>query len=291
MKTFNLGKLALAVGAVVGLGAMSPAQAVVVDSLSFSAAPIVIVWGANGIGAGATNLRWAADLYLLGGTSGNAADDLIAGDVYPLLSSPGLIAVPAATSATPYGDIINPATGGLGVFTDNGTSGALDAADVYTAFDVDVGVTDINFNDVVSHGFFVASNDAFDIQADINATGGTMGSAASVFYGMRIVPSDAAGATYGVAFGGNAQDPSTGGTGIIYDSPATLNTTNLIAAGNDLVAVGGTKVFDGGQRTAASAGEISDQSVLFLNDYAMDYDLSLGAGDLTVEVHYTVYNP
>jgi hypothetical protein len=58
-----------------------------------------------------------------------------------------------------------------------------------------------------------------------------------------------------------------------------------------LTSINNTKVFDGGQRTAASVGAISDQSVLFLNDYAMDYDLSLGAGDLTAEVHYTIFNP
>ena len=82
----------------------------------------------------------------------------------------------------------------------------------------------------------------------------------------------------GIDFGGNAQDP--GGT---FGTFANLGAMT-----------GATPVYQGNQRTAASAGTITAQSVRFDATYELGtsgYDLSMGAGEVEAEVVYTVYVP
>ena len=93
----------------------------------------------------------------------------------------------------------------------------------------------------------------------------------------------------GLAFGANAQDPSTGGTGVV----TTIDSLDDISTQ--------AKVFDGGRKTAASVGALAAQSVRFDSVYTLDsdtatagtqgYDLSMGVGTLQADVTYTVFVP
>ena len=95
----------------------------------------------------------------------------------------------------------------------------------------------------------------------------------------------------GLAFGSAAQDPSLGGIG----PEPTLTTLGDFRGGASV------KVYDGGRRTAASAGTISEQSVRFDLSYALDgdaniagvqpFDLSFGNGTISMFMVYTVFAP
>ena len=91
-----------------------------------------------------------------------------------------------------------------------------------------------------------------------------------VTFNMGVTVSGTA-ANDGIDFGGSAQDP--GGS---FPALANLN-----AMGS------GTPVYQGGQRTAATAGSITAQSVRFDATYELGtsgYDLSMGAGEVEAEV-------
>ena len=271
----------------------STAYASVIDRPFFRVLGVVVVWAADETNANSGAAPVASDFVLLNGTSGAAGNDLIASDAYTVITGtmdpiPG--DAPAQDSATVTIDPITGETTG-GVFTDNGTSGVLDAADTLTAFGMDA-TTDVSDSLVGTHtsSFFVASNAAFDIYASrtaLTATGDFSSiTPENIAYSLSV---DATSGTEGIGWGSRSQDPSTGGTGV-----ATL--TSL----DDLTTTP-TKVFDGGQRTAASNGSISQQSVRFDATYELDsdlttagvqgYDLSQGVGTVTADVTYTVYVP
>ena len=176
--------------------------------------------------------------------------------------------------------IVSPTSGG--VLTDAGSIGYLDATDSLTAFGLQAS-TDVQLTAAVAHSFYVASNAAFDIYAQAGAialTGGLSYTLNSISRTMTIAVSgtDATGAN-SVTFGADAQNPTTGGGGIINNG--TLNTISAV-----------TKVFDGGQKTARQTGTITTQSVRFDNAYSLPtYDLSDGAGTATADVTYTIYVP
>ncbi len=86
-----------------------------------------------------------------------------------------------------------------------------------------------------------------------------------------------------ITWGANAQDPHSGGTGVVA---AVTDLDDLNAS---------TAVFTGNQRTAASVGTIASQSVRFDATYtlggATGYDLSMGAGLIEADVTYTIFVP
>jgi hypothetical protein len=260
-------------------GIATAVNASVTDRVYFAAAPIVLVWGTDASG----NPAVVSDFVLLTTASGTAGADLIAANVIPVITGT-MTAVPQTPTGNSIFTVNNPAgaPAGGGVFTDAGSAGLLDAADTYTAFGLGA-TTALGFaTGPQAHSFYVASNAAFDIFAQTGAatyTGnfsvGTVPLTA-ITWSMAIATS---GTDAAVVWGGaSAQDPTTGGTGIIA-------ATNL----NAFTAV--TKVFDGGRRTAAAAGSILAQSVRFTAQYGLAYNLSMGAGSVSVPVTYTIFTP
>jgi len=286
-------KLALAGGVVASLLA-GTAYASVIDRPFFQVLGVVVVWGGTDFDDNGGTSPVVSDFVLLTPASGSAGADLIAGDVFSVVTG-SLDPISGSSTGVDGAAVIDPITGETsgGAFTDGGTTaGVLDAGDTLAAFGLDAN-TDIAGGLVASHNssFYVASNAAFDIFAqttNVVATGdfNTNGlDETNIGFNMGVTVSG----DDGLAFGANAQDPSTGGNGIeaAIDSLDDLNTQ--------------TKVFDGGQRTAASVGNLAAQSVRFDSVYTLDsdtaaagvqgYDLSQGVGTLSADVTYTVFVP
>ena len=282
----KLKKLLLAGGAA-ALVTASTAYASVIDRPFFQVLGVVVVWGADGMDGTAPVV---SDFVLLTNASGTAGADLIAADGATVVT--GSLDPISATgdNALAGATVANPVSGGAdnGTFTDDG-NGVLDAADTLTAFGVDAN-SDVDSGLVQQHNssFYVASNAAFDIYAQSSNTvaNGDFDTAGldegDISFSMGITTSGTDG---GIAFGADAQDPSTGGTGV-----ATIADLSALSSA--------TKVFDGGRRTAATRGTLTEQSVRFDNTYALQlngttdgYDLSMGVGTLQADVTYTVYVP
>jgi len=287
-------KLALAGGVAATLMA-STAYASVIDRPFFQVLGVVVVWGGTDFDDGSgTQAPVVSDFVLLTPASGTAGADLITGDVFSVVTG-SLDPIEDGATAADGTAVFDPVTGETsgGVFTDAGTTGVLDADDTLTAFGIDA-TTDVSGGLVGSHNssFYVASNAAFDIFAqssNVVATGDFLTDGLddeNISFAMSI---DVAGDD-GLAYGGAAQDPTGGATGVV----ATVDSLDDMAGGD-------TKVFDGGQRTAASVGSLAAQSVRFDSVYSLDsdtatagvqgYDLSLGVGTLQADVTYTVYVP
>jgi hypothetical protein len=260
-------------------GIATAVNASVTDRVYFAAAPVVLVWGTDSAG----NPAVVSDFVLLTTATGTAGADLIAANVIPVITGT-MTAVPQTPTGNSIFTVNNPAgaPAGGGVFADNVNTGLLDAADTYTAFGLGA-TTALGFaTGPQSHSFYVASNAAFDIFAQTGTATyvGNFSAAnaplTAITWSMAISTSGTDGA---VVWGGaSAQDPTTGGTGVI----AATNLNAFTAA---------TKVFDGGRRTAAAAGSILAQSVRFTAQYGLAYNLSMGAGSVSVPVTYTVYTP
>ncbi len=276
MKKLTLKKLAIATGVAAAIAAPA-SQASIVDHPFFRVLGVVIVWGADSNGAAPI----ASDFVLMNSGTGNEGNDLIGTDVHAVVTGTLGVAPVASTEGNLMG--ITGATSG-GVFDDSvGTAaGFLDAGDSLTAFGLDANTDLDSSSNSVTHSFYVASNTAFDIKAvtalDAASTG-TIGGLglAGIGYDLAVTVSG----DDGLAFGGNAQDPSTGGT-----TPLTAAST--------LATIHGNYVFDGGQRTAATTGAIAGQSVRFDATYTLasgNYDLSKGTGLLAADVTYTIFVP
>ena len=279
MKKVTLKKLAIATGVAAAIAAPA-SQASIIDNPFFRVLGVVIVWGADSTGTSPI----ASDFVLMNTGSTNAGADIISGDVHAVVTGSLVAFQDESTTAATDGSIMNitGATSG-GVFTDGGaTAGFLDATDSLTAFGLDTS-TDVGLlNSTVTHSFYVASNTAFDINAttavDANNSGdlGSLG-LAGIGYDLAVTVSG----DDGLAFGGNAQNPGISGTG-----PVT---------GETLLSINNSIVFDGGQRTAASTGNLAAQSVRFDATYtlggATGYDLSDGTGLLAADVTYTIFVP
>jgi len=287
----SLKKLLVAGGVATSLLA-GTAYASVIDRPFFQVQGVVVVWGGTGFNGAATPV--VSDFVLLTPASGSAGADLIAGDVFSVVTGQ-LDPISGFGTAVDGNATIDPITGETsgGAFTDGGTSaGVLDAGDSLAAFGLDAN-TDVAGGLVAQHNssFYVASNAAFDIFAqttNVFSTGdfNTNGlDESNIGFAMDVTVAG----DDGLAFGANAQDPSAGGDGVVasIDSLDDLNTQS--------------KVFDGGQRTAASIGNLAAQSVRFDSVYTLDadtatagvqgYDLSQGVGTLAADVTYTVFVP
>jgi hypothetical protein len=285
-------KLLLAGGAA-ALMTASTAYSSIIDRPFFQVLGVVVVWGDDNGGAVAAPV--VTDFVLLTPASGAAGADLI-GDT----AVDGSTVVTGTLTEVVGGSVQvdssvasgDPISGtGSGNYTDAAGAGAgvLDASDTLTAFGID-GTTDVTSALVNTHksSFYVASNAAFDIFAQATnfaATGDFSGgatalTAANITYAMSV---DVAG-NDGLAYGANAQDPSTGGTGV----DATIDDLSKMSAS--------TKIFDGGRRTASAVGGLASQSVRFDNTYTLDdgtgsYDLSMGVGTVTADVTFTIFVP
>jgi len=283
-------KLAIAGGVTASLLA-STAYASVIDRPFFQVLGVVVVWGGTDFDDNGGTAPVVSDFVLLTPATGTAGADLISGDVYSVVTG-SLTPINSGDTAVSATAVIDPVTGETsgGVFTDNGTAGVLDAADTLTAFGIDAN-TDVD-GLVSNHesSFYVASNAAFDIFAqssNVVATGDFAGTYndANISFDMAVTVSG----NDGLAFGGNAQNPTGGATGVV----TTIDSLDDISTQ--------AKVFDGGQRTAASVGALAAQSVRFDSTYELDsdtgtvgvqgYDLSMGVGTLQADVTYTIFVP
>ncbi|WP_371398318.1 hypothetical protein [Fretibacter rubidus] len=290
----SIKKIALASGVAVSLMA-STAYASVIDRPFFQVLGVVVVWGGTDFDENSGTAPVVSDFVLLTPATGTAGADLITGDVYSVVTG-SLDPISDSGTAVDGTATFDPVTGETsgGTFTDNGTAGVLDAADTLTAFGLDA-TTDVSGGLVGSHNssFYVASNAAFDIFAqssNVVATGDFLTDGLddeNISFAMSI---ETSGTDGGLAFGGaTAQDPSTGGTGVV----ATIDSLDDMSTQ--------TKVFDGGQRTAAAPGSLTEQSVRFDSVYTLDsdtgtagvqgYDLSMGVGTLQADVTYTIFVP
>ncbi|MEL6474145.1 MAG: hypothetical protein AAFQ21_08665 [Pseudomonadota bacterium] len=269
-KSMNLKKLLMASAAVAtAFAAGAPAQAKIVDNPHFKVLGIVIVWGGDSGGNAVVG-----DFIIDDDTSGAAADtDLIAGDVNAVVTG----------ALTPLADSEGSAfskDGTPSVFLD-GDDGILDATDTLTALTVDD--TIIGTQPEYTSHFFVASNTAFNIDAETTATTEDGFTLADIGYELDVTVS---GTQDTQAFGGAAQTPADANS---FDSaPADLE-------GMEVGGAGAQTVFAGAARTASSAGTIAAQSVRFDATYTLGtdtvYGLHSGAGEVEATVEYTVYVP
>jgi len=169
-------KLALAGGVAATLMA-STAYASVIDRPFFQVLGVVVVWGGTDYNEASGTAPVVSDFVLLTPASGSAGADLIAGDVYSVVTG-SLDPISDSGTANDGTATFDPVTGETsgGVFADNGTAGVLDAADTLTAFGVDAN-TDIAGGLVGSHSssFYVASNARFDSVYTLDSDTATTG--------------------------------------------------------------------------------------------------------------------
>ncbi|MEM7767966.1 MAG: hypothetical protein AAF253_10835 [Pseudomonadota bacterium] len=244
-------KKVLLAGAAMLAATAAPANASIVDNPHFKVLGLVIVWGDGNI---------ASDFVI--DTAAGAGDaDLIAGDVTPVVTG-SLAGAPGANEGALL-SISNAVSGG--VLTDAGTVGVLDAADSFTAFEVD-GSTDVGFTGAYTSQWFAASNTPFNVTADV--TGVTPTEADAVEYGLAVTAPAASTAAFAVT----AADVQ-------------------VAAGDTLDDIDGIDVFEGSTRTAEDPGTLLEQAWQFENTYSLDYDLSQGVIDIAPTVTFTVYVP
>lgn len=247
-------------------------EASVLDNLFFKVLGLTLVWGGDSVGTAPV----VSDFVLMTSPSGTAGDDITPGDVFPVIT--GTLDPVPVSGAPDEGypiEVINQTSGGI--FTDDG-DGVLDAGDTLTAFGIDI-TTDLATDSTsLSRSFYVASNTAFDINAEASIASNTL-SAALGDIGFNCNGITTNGTDGIITFGGNSQDPTTGGAG--FTCPGDLSG----------LGGGGSIIFDGGRATAASVGTIATQSVRFDFDYNFTYDLSMGIGDFDVDVVYTIFVP
>jgi len=244
----NFKKVLLA-GAAMLAATAAPANASIVDNPHFKVLGLVIVWGDGNI---------ASD-FVIDTATGAGDADLIAGDVAPVIT--GSLGTAAGANEGALLALTGQASGG--VLTDGGTAGVLDAADAFTAFEIDAD-TDIGFTGAYTSRWFAASNTAFNVTADVTGSGDMT----AVEYALAVsVPATATAAT------------------------AVDSNDVQVTAGDTLDDIDGTDVFVGSDKTAASAGFIVQQAWQFDNTYSLDYDLSMGTIDIAPTVTFTVYVP
>ena len=267
----------------IGIGSAYGAS---VDRPFFRAGPVVVIFGGSDFQENDFEAPIAADFYLLDNvSSGNIGNDIITGDVFTV-NFP-FDPIHGEDAGWPF-EIQNPTFGGE--YTSNPSFQVLDENDSYSAFGIDSS-TDIDLlgNQVRFAWFFVTSNAPFDIFAESNNLVATGDFAALDYSNIRyqLILRSPASTTIGQA----SQNPSTGGGGIVLG--------NQFADTLDDLSGGPVKVFDGGRKTARARGSIAAQAVGFASIYRLigspinggNYDLSMGVGNLSADVIYTVYAP
>ena len=253
----------------------STAHAVAVDSPNFNVDPLVIVWAASEADGSAPIVF---DFIVEDGAGGTT--DLIGGSAIDGRTFAGDSLIPTADSAfvaTDDRQNVSPEWSGenevtnafLGVF-DTETPGSLAP---FAAQDIVVEGGQL-FH---SSTFFIASNTPFGISgtaSSVEATGDF--GLADVHWFMDTETDGSFGD--GSRWGDNAQSP--------------LGTITPLSTLSEMTSE--TTLYESTVKTAASAGSIADQSVRFAMAYFLgtplqNIDLSSGAGELKVEVVYTIY--
>ena len=301
----SLRKLAIAGTALTAMMA-STAYASVIDRPFFQVLGVVVVWGADGFDDESGEQAPIVSDFIVGlGAAGGT--DLIEGDVRTVLT--GTLTPIGAAAGDIDAATFDPVTGAVsgGDFTDGGeTSGVLDVEDSLSAFTINSD-TDVDGVGNTTHdsSFYVASNTNFEIRATRTVAAVTGGLTGIDTEG-EIAPLDTRNITWEmsitvdgdeeITFGDEAQDPTGSSSGVVeLDS-----LDDIVVADPDDSAVA-TTVFVGGQRTAASPGTLTEQSVRFDLSYELDtdlttdenegFDLSSGVGTISSDVTYTIFVP
>ncbi|MEO1538640.1 MAG: hypothetical protein AAFR73_13020 [Pseudomonadota bacterium] len=260
------------------------AQAEIVDRPHFNIDGLVIVWGADS----ASNAPVVSDFIIESGNGTSAAGsgdiDLIAADSHTVVTGTLVATQDGLASATGGMPFVLTNTNRGDINTDTNGDGIVSGADSFTAFGLQ-NITDTRVDAVRQESsFYVASNVPFAIDAQA-FTPSTFTEFILLLI-TRVQLSVTQSGDDGLAFGGQAQLPHSGGATSGF-SPS-LRLWDLRVPRN---------MFTGNQRTAAAPGTIADQSVRFDAEYSISaanlsgYDLSLGTFDFQVEVVYTVYVP
>ncbi|MEL7043154.1 MAG: hypothetical protein AAGL90_16670 [Pseudomonadota bacterium] len=255
----NFRKLLLASAATAAASAsfIAPTQASIIDRPHFKVEPIIIVWA-----TGATN-----------DGSAIASDFIVGSESTDLISTDG--------SAVQTGTLNRSvdAIGTLGNVLDAGGN-AIDTDDLagstFSAFDVtsaNVSGSGLEW----TSSFYVASNTAFDIMAEVTNETIDGDDFALDQIGFALSAFSTAHDVGTIDVADNAQDPQ--GTFPAIDSFDDLTGGEVL-------------VYDGTRRTAAASGSITEQSVRFDAIYTFlenAYDLSDGSGAISADVTYTFY--
>ncbi|MDO6460100.1 hypothetical protein Q4485_05295 [Granulosicoccaceae sp. 1_MG-2023] len=250
-------KAALSAAVLATLGAVTTANAAVVDQPSFKVLPVVVVWGGDGAG----NAQ-VADFLV-----GSGTNDLITADVTPVMT--GSL---SAFAPTADGEVSVTENGDLLAYTDVNNSGVLDAGDSMTAFAPTATIS--AGGSVLESSFYVASNTGFSINAAVTNPSGDL---SKVTHSIDVTQS---GEDDGQTFGSAAKPTS------------ELGLTNY--GGSTLDALSGT-VLTVANATADAAGTIAEQSIRIDNTYALD--TSAGglekdpSTDIVADVTYTIAIP
>jgi len=293
-KAANIKGLIPAILAGVAIWGTSISSASVIDRPYFRANSIVIVFGASDFEQNGGEAPVVFDFNLLNTASGTEANDLISADGRSINYNTGRYNPIQDGSNSGWELQVNDSTFG-GDFISAAPNQTLDANDSYTAFGLDDD-TDIDLlgNGARAARFFVASNTAFDIfgeASNIEATGDFSSlDYSNIRYRLRLQVSGGSGVN---RWGNDAQDPATGGAGIVLGANG-----GPLATLEDM-ASGPVKVFDGGRRTARRLGSIMSQAIGFQSRYNLrgagingnNYDFSMGTGALAADITYTVYTP
>ncbi len=271
----------------------SVANAGVNDRPFFRANAVVIVFGGSDFSENGGVAPYVFDFALLNDdTPATAATDLILADGVTInFNTNSYNPISNGQDSGWEYQINNPTFGGQ--FNSAAPHQTLDADDSYNAFGLD-DTTDI---DLLGGGgrssrFYVASNAPFDIFGEarnLETSGDFVGlDYSNIRYRLRINVAGGSGAN---RWGARAQNPSTGGSGVVIGGAGLWTLDDL--------STGPVKVFDGGQRTAAAPGGLMQQAVSFQSRYNLrqagvngnNYDFSMGAGGIGAEVVYTIYTP
>ena len=263
-------------------------QASVISHPFFNVSGVVIVWGANDWQENGGSSPIVSDFVLMNSGSGNAGNDIILGDTYAMLKG-SLLPVPKNSDPAAGNElyISRKAPSGSEWFSDNNSNGLLDINDSFNAFQLR-DITDLVMRrNTMNHHFYVASNIAFDIYAQVDNLQASDDFSILGLENIRWQMKVKVKGSDGLSFGSKAQNPSAGGSGIV-GSNNRLDTM-----------VAPTKVFDGGRRTAREKGSIAQHSVRFTSNYELrrtgtttdGYDLSMGKGHIEMDITYTIYTP
>ena len=268
---------ALRMGAIctgTAMWALPPAMTDTVDRPHFRVDGIAIVWAADSSG----NTPIASDFIV---ENGGVSTDLIGTDVHTVVTG----ALAALDGSFPDGAgatlrIQN--IPGSGNQTTRQGDRFTSASDVLNPFQIGPN-TDVRTirSDILS-SFYVATNKAFNI--DVAAS--SIGDPADLNLLRLRMRMTEAGNDGGLSFGSAAQLPHSGNTTASGMQWGGYRRLSLLTGGSD--------IFRGNRRTAATPGTLADQSVRFDLDYRWNtgnIDLSDGTFDVEAEVVYTVYIP
>jgi len=275
----------LATSAAILTGFAMTASADIQDRQSFKVLGAVVVWGADQAG----NSPVVSDFILDTGNGTSSATsgdtDLIDGDVHTvvtgsLVATDDSYATGGVEQGMPF--LITNTTSGT-VDSDSNNDGVVSADDSFSPFGIQINSDTAVDATVTRSSFYVASNTPFAIDAQVFPNAGTTLALLNV---TRMELTSVLSGDDGIPFGGAAQYAHTGGANGGFAPSRRLR--NMLT---------NRRVFTGNQRTAASPGTLTEQSIRFDAEYSISaaalrgYDLSLGTFDFEVDVVYTVFVP